>query len=192
MFFIDDRTLWSRNDFNDAIALQKILSEGKVKTLRKTSFHLEETEFSAMTANVLLLNYLQADSSYPRLAETGFIDRALKIRINHSEKEFLKITREYNKHGWSSETSLPDFFMPENFFKPKDDNSIDPSIEAWINDNFKSATQKTVRLIAKVTSKEAFEDLIPLFECSLQDKEFKEVVEFQDMTNCKLVEDAIL
>jgi hypothetical protein len=82
--------------------------------------------------------------------------------------------------------------MPENFFKPKDDNSIDPSIEAWINDNFKSATQKTVRLIAKVTSKEAFEDLIPLFECSLQDKEFKEVVEFQDMTNCKLVEDAIL
>jgi MoaA/NifB/PqqE/SkfB family radical SAM enzyme len=179
-FFIDDRTRWVRNDFNDAIATIKMLGEGKHAHLRGTKFSMEEDEVSVIAIGVLSLNYLQADSVYGRLQETGFIDRALKLRVNHTDAEYQRILKEYRAHGYNNK-NLPKFKLDEStFFKPFGDNSIDPQVEAWINDNFKSAIRKTVLLIAQVTTKEGFQSLIPILEKSLQDGEFKEYIEFEE------------
>jgi hypothetical protein len=147
---------------------------------------MEEVEIKAMTVGVLLLNYIQGDSAFPRLCETGFIDRALKLKVTHTDKEYRRIMNEYAAHGWASEKTLPKIKMPDGFFKPgvldgdkTKTYDIDPCVAQWISDNFKSATRKTVELIARVTSKDGFETLKPILNASLQDMPFDEYVEFE-------------
>lgn len=199
MFFIDDRTLWVRNDFNDAIAYLKILSEGKVKHLRKTKFAMEEVEIKAMTVGVLLLNYIQGDSAFPRLCETGFIDRALKLKVTHTDKEYKRIMNEYAANGWAAEKTLPKIYIPPGFFKPgvvEGDKTrtydIDPCVQMWIADNFKSATRKTVELLARVTTVNGFESLKPILNASLQDMPFDEYAEFESEPKYNEVKEAIV
>jgi hypothetical protein len=89
----------------------------------------------------------------------------------------------YAAHGWRSEGELPQIAIPDGFFKPYNPEGvypIDPEIHEWIANSFKSATRKTVELIARVTTVEGFESLKPILYASLQDREFKETTEFKN------------
>ncbi len=179
MFIVDDRTRWARNDFNEGVSYIKMLGEGVLCHLRGTKFSMEEDAVPTIAVAVLSLNYLQADTSYMRLQEIGFLDRALKLKVTHTDEEYDKILKAYRAHDYNDK-NLPRFKMPANFYRDEGDKKIDPEVEKWINDNFKSAIRKTVYLIAMVTTKEAFFSLIPILECSLQDSEFKERIEFEE------------
>jgi hypothetical protein len=184
MFIIDDRSLWLAKDFSEAIGTLKLLSEGKLQPLRKTKFGMEITEMPVTASALLNLNVIQSSAAFPRLAETGFIDRAIKVRFMHTNAEYCRILDEYDTHGWKSEGTLPSFFIEDGFFKEESDpQTVDSDNKLWINERFKSASRKGVMLLAKVTSKAGFESLKPVLEKSVQDTEFYEYIKFKNGNN---------
>jgi hypothetical protein len=193
MFFIDDRTRWVRTDFNDGISYLKMLGEGVLCHQRGTKFSMEEDSIPCTAVCVLSLNYMQGDTSYMRLQEIGFLDRALKLRVTHTDEEYNHILAEYKTYGYGRKLidgeKLPYYKMPENFFKPEGDEKVDPMIEKWITENYKSAIRKTVWLIAQVLTTEAFEELKPILRAGLQDTEFKERVEFDHSRDAPIVQE---
>jgi hypothetical protein len=177
MFIVDDKTEWIREDFANAIAYIKMIGTGKLKRLRMSKFTIEDTEIPMCAVCVLCLNPDQANSMALKIRETGFTERALKLRCNHTKAEYAKIKKAYSKYGWNR-NNLPKLKTPKNFFKAKY-GQIDEEIDIWIEDNFQSEAADTVRLIAKVVTKEAFNNLKPCLLSGVTETEFMEEIEFE-------------
>lgn len=178
MFIVDDKTEWIREDFANAIAYIKMIGTGKLKRLRMNKFSIEDTEIPMNCVCVLCLNPDQANSMALKIRETGFTERALKLRCAHTKTEYAKIKKMYAKYGYNR-NNLPKLKTPKGFFKPvKQYGQIDDETEEWIADAFQTEAADTVRLIAKVITKEAFDKLKPCLLSGVTETEFMEETEF--------------
>ncbi len=186
MLFVDDKTRWVRDDFGYAIGYGKMIGgDGVLGRLRNNFQTIEDEERKVTCSFVLILNPDQANSCSNKLKETGFLERALKLKVAHDADEYARIKRSYRAHGWGK-SKLPSLRIPKNFFKPRDDNHIDEEIDQWIADYVKSEASDTVRLIAQVITKEAFDGLKDCMLSGITDREFKEEIRFDcDCDVCK-------
>jgi hypothetical protein len=186
MIIVDDKTRWIREDFNNAIGYGKMIGgDGRLGRLRNNFQTIEDEERAVLCNFVLILNPDQANSAALKLKETGFLERALKLKVSHTPAEYLRIKKSYQAHGWGK-NRLPLLWMPDNFFKPYGEEKIDEATERWIDAFFKSEAVDTVRLIAKVITPEGFELLKPCLLSGIRDEEYKEEIRFAcDCEVCK-------
>jgi hypothetical protein len=184
MIIVDDKTRWIREDFNNAIGYGKMIGgDGRLGRLRN-NFQTIEDEERPVTCNfVLILNPDQANSAALKLKETGFLERALKLKVSHTPQEYARIKKSYMAHSWGK-NNLPKLWMPEGFFKPRGEEKIDEAVEYWIDAFFKSEAADTVRLIARVVTAEGFELLKDCLLSGIRDQEYKEEIKFD--CNCEV------
>ncbi len=183
MFVVDDVRNWSEMDFKSVCQYLKKVFEGQISPARCTRFTKNFQKIPIHAAAVLLANIEQANDIERDLRTTGFLERSLKIVVTNTSDEYNRIMDEYVKNEWDMIHTFPRLRVPEGFYRTRGDNKIAPEVEEWIRDNFKGEQMKTVRLIAKVTNKDGFEQLKPCLISGITGKDFYEFLDFEVVNN---------
>ena len=178
VYYIDDKDKWDRLIYTIGLRYLKGLSDGEKAPLKMTYYTKEQVTdpIPTMAWSWILFNKTQFDSCNPILVETGLYARAIILRTNHNEKEYLRIQEYYEDNGYN-ETNLPALKIHDDWYSSVP-RKITPDEKAMIRRSIPEDMQSNVFKICKVMSEDGFYAIFDCLQISASGNYFNEEIEF--------------